>query len=66
MATYIVNTGSNKEVHRTAYTKSNCKISEISTAHRIDTDVDYTEVYPNEYDGCKHCYSEKHWKWFNY
>lgn len=62
MATYIVNTGPNKEVHRTAYTVSSCKISDISPNHRLDTEVDYTVLYPSEYDGCKHCYSEKHRK----
>ena len=62
MATYIVNTGPNKEVHRTAYTITACKIGEISSLHRLDTEIDYTELYPNEYDGCAHCYAEKHRK----
>ena len=62
MATYIVNKGPNKEVHRTARVETRCKISEISTNHRLDTDTDYTVLYPNEYDGCAHCYAEKHRK----
>ncbi|MBD8521427.1 hypothetical protein MKY88_12795 [Lysinibacillus sp. FSL R7-0073] len=62
MATYIVNTGPNKEVHRTAFTVASCKISEISPSHRVDTDTDYTVAYPNEYDGCAYCYPEKHRK----
>lgn len=62
MARYIVNKGPNKEVHRTAFTKSECKISEIRPEHRLDTDSDYTVLYPEIYDGCGHCYSEKHRK----
>lgn len=62
MATYVVNTGPNKEVHCTVHTKDDCKIDEISKAHRVDTDTDYTVVYPNEYDGCYHCYKEKYRK----
>lgn len=62
MARFIVNTGPNKEVHRTAYTVPNCKINEISTSHRLDTDTDYTVLYPSTYDGCKYCYTEKHKK----
>lgn len=62
MATYIVNTGPNKEVHRTAYVVSSCRIPEIHPAHRVDTNEDYTVKYPLTYDGCKHCYKEKHTK----
>ncbi|NRG48460.1 hypothetical protein HRF87_27645 [Bacillus sp. CRN 9] len=62
MARFIVNTGPNKEVHRTAYTKTECRINQISFQNRLDTDIDYTVLYPNEYDGCKHCYPEKHRK----
>lgn len=62
MATYIVNTGPNKEVHRNAYTVSQCKIGEISSSHRLDTNEDYTVTHSNEYDGCKHCYESKHRK----
>lgn len=62
MATYIVNTGPNKEVHRTAHVVAACKISEISTSNRLDTNDDYTVLYPSIYDGCAHCYAEKHRK----
>lgn len=62
MAKFIVNTGPEKEVHRTAYTVPYCNINLISPQNRLDTDVDYTVLYPREYDGCKHCYAEKHWK----
>lgn len=62
MATYIVNTGPNKEVHRTAHVVAGCKISEISSSNRVDTNDDYTVLYPSTYDGCKHCYPEKHRK----
>jgi len=62
MAKFIVNTGPNKEVHRTAYTIGACKISEISSSNRLDTDQDYTVLYPYTYDGCMHCYAEKHKK----
>lgn len=62
MAKFIVNTGPEKEVHRTAYTVSACKVSEISSKNRLDTDVDYTVIYPQQYDGCAHCYKEKHRK----
>lgn len=62
MSRFIVNTGPNKEVHRTAFTKTECKIYEISPQHRLDTDTDYTVLYPTVYDGCKHCYPEKHRK----
>lgn len=62
MAKYIVNTGPDKEVHITARTVRACEISEITREHRLDTDQDYTEIYPNIYDGCEHCYPEKHWK----
>ncbi|MGE7113932.1 hypothetical protein [Lysinibacillus sp. NPDC047702] len=62
MATYIVNTGPNKEVHRTAHVILSCKISEISSSNRLDTNDDFTVRYPSVYDGCKHCYAEKHWK----
>jgi hypothetical protein len=62
MAKYIVNTGPNKEVHRTAYVKPECKINLISSDHRLDTDTDFTVLYPLTYDGCKHCYKEKHRK----
>lgn len=62
MAKFIVNTGPKKEVHRTAHTKSACNINLISKSNRLDTDRDYTVVYPKEYDGCMHCYKEKHWK----
>lgn len=62
MAKFIVNTGPEKEVHRTANTVAACKISEISNENRIDTDEDYTVKYPAVYDGCGHCYKEKHRK----
>lgn len=62
MATYIVNTGPEKEVHRTAHTVSSCKINLISSNHRLDTDSDYTVLYPSVYDGCGHCYASKHKK----
>jgi hypothetical protein len=62
MARYIVNSGPHKEVHRTELTVVACRINEISRSHRIDTDSDYTVLYPAIYDGCKHCYKEKHWK----
>lgn len=62
MATYIVNSGPEKEVHRTAHTVSACNITLISSSHRIDTDSDYTVLYPATYDGCKHCYAAKHRK----
>ncbi len=62
MATYIVNTGSEKEVHRTAYVKASCNINLISPNNRLDTEADYTVLYPAEYDGCKHCYESKHRK----
>lgn len=62
MATYIVNTGPEKEVHRTAYTKPACNIHLISPYNRLDTDADYTVLYPSIYDGCKHCYESKHRK----
>lgn len=62
MAKYIVNTGKNKEVHRTIYTIDECNIKDITSENRLDTDTDYTELYPEVYDGCKHCYDEKHWK----
>lgn len=62
MARFIVNSGPQKEVHRTIYTKSECNIHLISPSNRIDTDEDYTVLYPLTYDGCKHCYPEKHRK----
>ncbi|ETT46294.1 hypothetical protein BSK49_18940 [Paenibacillus odorifer] len=62
MATYIVNSGPEKEVHRSAHTVSACNINLISSSHRIDTDADYTLLYPATYDGCKHCYAAKHRK----
>lgn len=62
MATYIVNTGPEKEVHRTAHTISACNINLISSLNRLDTDTDYTVTQPNIYDGCKHCYEAKHRK----
>lgn len=62
MAKFIVNTGPNKEVHRTLFTKPACKIQEISSSNRLDTDTDYTVLYPTIYDGCRHCYPEKHRK----
>jgi len=62
MATYIVNTGPSKEVHRTAFVVSACNIPLISPANRIDTDEDWTVLYPLTYDGCKHCYASKHRK----
>jgi hypothetical protein len=62
MAKFIVNTGPNKEVHRTAFTIAACKINEISSYHRLDTDSDYTVLSPATYDGCEHCYKEKHRK----
>jgi len=62
MAKFIVNSGPNKEVHRTAYKVAACRISEISSYHRLDTDQDYTVIYPATYDGCEHCYKEKHRK----
>lgn len=62
MATYIVNTGPNKEVHRSAYVVSACNIALISKENRIDTDQDWTVLYPATYDGCKHCYTSKHRK----
>jgi hypothetical protein len=62
LAKFIVNTGPNKEVHRTAFTVTACKINLISSAHRLDTDTDYTILYPATYDGCKYCYTSKHRK----
>ncbi|MFJ5769141.1 hypothetical protein [Psychrobacillus sp. NPDC093180] len=62
MAKFIVNTGPNKEVHRTIYTLDACRINEIASGNRLDTDTDYTVLYPTIYDGCKYCYSEKHRK----
>lgn len=62
MATYIVNTGPEKEVHRTVYTVSACNINLISPRNRLDTDTDYTVTQPAVYDGCKHCYEAKHRK----
>jgi len=62
MAQYIVNTGPNKEVHRTAYTVPACQIASISPENRLDTDDDWTVLYPAVYDGCKHCYTSKHRK----
>lgn len=62
MATYIVNIGPNKEVHRTAHVVSACNIHLISSKHRVETNDDWTVLYPNIYDGCKHCYTSKHRK----
>ncbi|MBO0588410.1 hypothetical protein [Sporosarcina sp. E16_8] len=62
MYKFIVNTGPNKEVHRTVDTIGECNINLISTNNRLDTDKDYTVLFPTEYDGCEHCYEEKHWK----
>lgn len=62
MTTFIVNTGQNKEVHRTAHAIPACNIQDITSNNRLDTSIDYTELYPKEYDGCKHCYNDKHWK----
>ncbi|MGD6894302.1 hypothetical protein [Bacillus infantis] len=62
MAKFIVNTGPNKEVHKTALIRLGCKINEISPQHRVDTDEDWTIRFPLTYDGCKHCYPEKHRK----
>lgn len=62
MSIYIVNTGPNKEVHRSVHVKVACNIHLIAANNRLDTDVDYTVLYPLEYDGCKHCYTEKHRK----
>lgn len=62
MAKYIVNTGSEKEVHRTTYQKLACNINLIKPENRLDTDTDYTVTQPKVYDGCKHCYDEKHRK----
>lgn len=62
LAEYIVNTGSQKEVHRTAFTKSECNILAINPNNHLDTDDDYTVFYPLTYNGCKYCYPEKHRK----
>ncbi|WP_342508889.1 hypothetical protein [Sporosarcina sp. FSL K6-2383] len=62
MSIYIVNTGPNKEVHRSAHVETACNIHLIAPSHRLNTDTDYTVLYPKEYDGCEHCYTEKHWK----
>jgi len=62
MAKFIVNTGPNKEVHRTAHAMVECNIDLITASNRMDTDNDYTVLFPTEYDGCNHCYKEKHWK----
>lgn len=62
MAKFIVNKGPNKEVHRTIHTITGCNIHQIAPHNRVDTDEDYTVLFPIEYDGCKHCYTEKHRK----
>lgn len=57
MAKYIVNHNT-KEIHRTAFTVSSCRISEIKSDHREDTDSDgrVAQLIRDGYNGCYYCY----------
>lgn len=57
MAKYIINNNT-KEIHRSAYVVSNCRINEISWSHREDTDDDWrvAQLIKAGYNGCYWCY----------
>lgn len=57
VAKYIINHNT-KEIHRTAYTTSNCKIALMRPEHREDTDSDWkvSQLLAGGYNGCYWCY----------
>lgn len=61
MAKYIINHNT-KEIHRTAYVTENCRIFDINTSHREDTDYDWkvAQLIAQRYNGCYWCYRSKH------
>lgn len=65
MAKYLANTNTG-EIHKLSAVISKCKISEIKEEHKkylaSELEVDVLIKSNSKYDGCFHCYSEKHTK----
>lgn len=59
VATFIVNTGNRKIVHRQDAIQPECKVNFIHPNNMEMTDEDYVELYPMIYKPCPHCYNDK-------
>ncbi|HEY4567671.1 MAG TPA: hypothetical protein VIG60_10500 [Savagea sp.] len=58
MATYIVNTGNKKIVHRNDSIQPECRINFIHPNNMEMTDENYTETRPTVYQPCPHCFGQ--------
>lgn len=65
MNNYLANTNSG-EIHRLSTVIDKCKIDQINTLHKkyleTESQVDALIKSDKKYDGCGHCYKEKHTK----
>ena len=59
MTTFIINTSARHEVHIRENLQVKCRLYLILMSHRLETNIDYTNRYPQIYTGCVHCYPEK-------